>query len=321
MSLAQPDPYRAVAYKTVSVLLFVVMASLIKATSVEVPVGEAMFFRSIFALPLILVWLWLRGFWPHALKTDDPLGHAWRGFVGSLSMAASFAGLAVLPLYEVKAIQYAMPLFVVILAAIMLGETVRKVRLAAVALGMAGVLIIIWPRLTALTDGVWDERVAFGALVVLGGSFCAAMAQTFIRRLVETEESAAIVFWFTVTTTVVALFTWPAGWIFPIRELAWAMPSGWSAFMLILAGLSGGAGQILLTESVRYAHASVVAPFEYTSMIFAVAIGWIVFGDVPTVQMLFGAALVIAAGVLIILRERYLKIRRGRARALATPDG
>lgn len=320
MSFAHPDPYRAVAYKTLSVLFFVLMASFVKAASDDVPVGEAMFFRSIFALPLIFIWLWARGFFPHALKTDDPVGHAWRGFVGSLSMGASFAGLAVLPLYEVKAIQYAMPLFVVALAAIMLGETVRKVRLTAVALGMAGVAVIIWPRLTAFTGGTVDARVAAGALVVLGGSFCAAMAQTFIRRLVETEESAAIVFWFTVTTTVVGLLTLPLGLIVPIPHLEWTLPAAWPALMLILAGLCGGAGQILLTESVRYAHASVVAPFEYTSMIFAVAIGWAVFGDRPTVAMIVGSGLVIAAGVLIILRERYLKIRRGEARVLAVQD-
>ena len=321
MSFASPDPYRAIAYKTLSVLLFVVMASLVKGASDEVPVGEAMFFRSIFALPLIFLWLWARGFFPNALKTDDPAGHAWRGVVGSLSMAASFVGLAVLPLYEVKAIQYAMPLFVVILAAIMLGETVRKVRLTAVALGMAGVLIIIWPRLTAFTEGGVDARLAAGALVVLGGSFCAAMAQTFIRRLVETEESAAIVFWFTVTTTVVSILTLPAGWIVPVSHLEWVWPSLRPAIMLVFAGLCGGAGQILLTESVRYAHASVVAPFEYTSMIFAVAIGWIVFGDRPTVAMLVGSVLVVAAGVLIILRERYLKIRRGDERIFAAQEG
>ena len=91
--------------------------------------------------------------------------------------------------------------------------------------------------------------------------------------------------------------------------------------MLIGAGLLGGVGQIFLTTSYRYADASVVAPFDYASMIFAIAIGYVFFAEVPTFQMLCGATLVIAAGVLIILRERQLKLQRGRARSHVTKYG
>ena len=304
MSFAPVNPYRAIALKITSVLLFVLMASFIKAASSEVPPGETVFFRSLFALPVIVGWLAWRGDLRTGLKTSNPMGHVWRGVIGTSAMGMSFAGLAILPLYEVKAIQYAMPLFVVILAAAMLGETVRKVRLAAVGLGMIGVLIILWPRLTAF-GGAMDPRLAFGAIVVLTGSFAAAMAQIFVRRLVETEETAAIVFWFSITATLLSLLTLPFGW---------TVPSATVAGYLVLAGLFGGVGQILLTSSYRFADASIIAPFEYASMLFAVAIGFAFFGEVPTWTMLFGAVLVIAAGVLIILRERYLKIQRGRAR-------
>ena len=304
MSFAPVNPYRAIALKITSVLLFVLMASFIKAASSEVPPGETVFFRSLFALPVIVGWLAWRGDLRTGLKTSNPMGHVWRGVIGTSAMGMSFAGLAILPLYEVKAIQYAMPLFVVILAAVMLGETVRKVRLAAVGLGMIGVLIILWPRLTAF-GGAMDPRLAFGAIVVLTGSFAAAMAQIFVRRLVETEETAAIVFWFSITATLLSLLTLPFGW---------TVPSATVAGYLVLAGLFGGVGQILLTSSYRFADASIIAPFEYASMLFAVAIGFAFFGEVPTWKMLFGAVLVIAAGVLIILRERYLKIQRGRAR-------
>lgn len=312
MSIAEANPFRAIALKVTSVFFFVVMASLIKLASKEVPPGEAVFFRSLFAMPVILVWLAARGDLRDGLKTTDPMGHAWRGFIGSMAMAMSFAGLAILPLYEVKAIQYAMPLFVVILAAIMLGETVRKVRLTAVGLGMVGVLIILWPRLTAFTGEGMDPKLAIGALVVLSGSFCAALAQIFVRRLVETEETAAIVFYFSLTATVLSLITLPFGW---------AVPSLPVALALVSAGICGGLGQIFLTSSYRYADASIVAPFEYASMLFAVAIGYVAFDEVPTVQQLMGALLVIGAGVLIIFRERQLHIRRGRARRLVTPSG
>ena len=110
MSFAPTDPFRAIALKVTSVLAFVIMASFIKAASAEVPPGQTVFFRSLFALPVIVGWLALRGQLRDGLKTRNPLGHLWRGLIGTMAMGMSFAGLAILPLYEVKAIQYAMPL-------------------------------------------------------------------------------------------------------------------------------------------------------------------------------------------------------------------
>lgn len=312
MSVAPEDPFRAITYKLGSVFLFVVMASFVKAASVEVPAGEAAFFRSFFAIPVIVVWLVSRRELRTGLRVLSPRAHVTRGLMGSAAMVLSFAGLAILPLSEVQAIQYAMPLFVVLLAWLILGETVRKVRLTAVAMGMAGVLIILWPRMTAFNAGTLDARLAFGALVVLAGSLCAAFTTVYVRRMVETEETASIVFWFSVTASLLSLLTLPFGW---------TVPSGRTAAFLVGAGLLGGAGQILLTSSYRYADASIVAPFEYASMIFAVAIGYFVFREVPTLQILAGAAIVIAAGVLIILRERYLHIKRGKSRNVVTKYG
>lgn len=312
MSIAAQNPFRAIAFKVASVLLFVVMASLIKAASAEVPPGEAVFFRSFFAIPVIVIWLASRGELRTGWLAADPKAHVFRGLIGSSAMGMSFAGLAILPLYEVKAIQYAMPLFVVILAALMLGERVRKVRLTAVGMGMIGVLIILWPRLTTFSGEGVDPRLAFGALVVLCGSLCAAFAQIFVRRMVETEETAAIVFWFSVTATCLSLLTIP---------FSWAVPSPKAAMFLVCSGLVGGVGQILLTSAYRYSDASIIAPFEYASMLFAVAIGYLIFEEVPTLGMLVGAALVIAAGLLIILRERYLRIRRGKGRKHVTKYG
>ena len=312
MSFAPPNSLRAITLKIVSVLLFVLMATLIKAASDEVPPGQTVFFRSLFAMPVILGWLIWQGKFPRGLKTTNPIGHLWRGLIGSTAMGLSFAGLAILPLSEVKAIQYAMPLFVVILAALMLGERVRAVRLTAVGMGMLGVLIILWPRLSSFTNGNVDPHLAYGALIVLTGSLCAAFAQIFVRKLVETEETAAIVFWFSVTATLLSLLSVPFGW---------QVPSPSAAACLIGAGVLGGLGQILLTSAYRFGDASIVAPFEYASMLFAIIIGYAVFGEVPTLVMLLGASLVISAGVLIILREHYLKIKRGKGRQYVTKYG
>jgi drug/metabolite transporter (DMT)-like permease len=153
---------------------------------------------------------------------------------------------------------------------------------------------------------------AFGAMLVLGGAVFAALAQVFVRKLVQTEETSAIVFWFSLTATALSLVTLPFGWV-------WPTPT--EAALLVSAGLLGGVGQILLTSSYREADASLVAPFDYASMLFALAIGYFVFAEVPTWTMLGGAALVVVAGILIIWRERKLGLERARQRKAMTPQG
>ncbi|SMX46758.1 DMT family transporter [Actibacterium lipolyticum] len=306
------QPARAIAFKLASVTLFVVMSSLIKSVSEHVPPGESVFFRSLFALPVIIAWLAARQELSVGLRTSNPLGHFWRGLVGSMAMGLMFAGLGLLPLPEVTAIGYAAPLLVVIFAAMFLGEEVRVFRLAAVGMGLVGVLIVLSPRLTAFSNNDMDASQTLGAVVVLGGATCAALAQVFVRKLVHTERTAAIVFWFSVTGTILSLATIPFGWVVPApREAAY----------LILAGLLGGVAQIFLTSSYRYADASVVAPFDYASMLLALLIGYFVFDEVPTPIMLSGAGLVIAAGVMIIWRERQLGLERSKQRKGMAPGG
>ncbi len=297
------QPLRGILFKVMSVCMFMGMASLVKAASAEVPPGQAVFFRSFFALPIILGWLALRGELRDGWKTANPMGHIWRGLIGTSAMGLGFTGLGLLPLPEVTAIGYAAPLLVVIFAAMFLNEEVRAFRLSAVAMGMMGVLIVLSPRLSVGASLNVSETL--GAVVVLMGAVLAALAQVFVRKLVATEDTAAIVFWFTITSSVLSLLTLPWGWATP----------GWPvALMLICAGLLGGVGQILLTSSYRYADASLVAPFDYTSMILALTIGYLIFDEVPTTTMLMGAAIVIGAGVLIIWRERQLGLKRARQR-------
>ena len=297
------QPLKGIAFKVLSVCMFMGMASLIKASSADVPPGQAVFFRSFFALPVIIGWLAIRHELRHGWKTANPMGHVWRGLVGTSAMGLGFTGLGLLPLPEVTAIGYAAPLLVVIFAAMFLGEDVRAFRLTAVGLGMVGVLIVLSPRLSV--GASLDTSESLGAIVVLMGAVLAALAQVFVRKLVATETTAAIVFWFTITSSLMALLTLPWGWV---------VPSPVMALMLVMAGLLGGVGQILLTSSYRYADASLVAPFDYTSMLLALLIGYFVFDEVPTGTMLLGAGIVIVAGVLIIWRERKLGLQRAQQR-------
>ncbi|MFO8127279.1 DMT family transporter [Yoonia sp.] len=297
------QPLRGIIFKVMSVCMFMAMASLVKAASADVPPGQAVFFRSLFALPIILGWLAIRHELRDGWKTKNPLGHFWRGLVGTAAMGLGFTGLGLLPLPEVTAIGYAAPLLVVVFAAMFLNENVRAFRLSAVAMGMVGVLIVLSPRLSVGASLNTSETL--GAVVVLMGAVLAALAQVFVRKLVATETTAAIVFWFTITSSIMALFTLPWGWVAP----SWQM-----ATMLIMAGFLGGIGQIFLTSSYRYADASLVAPFDYTSMILALLIGYFIFDEVPTGTMLIGAGVVILAGVLIIWRERKLGLQRAQQR-------
>ncbi|HPE26161.1 MAG: DMT family transporter [Rhodobacteraceae bacterium] len=306
------NPLFGISLKVCSVVVFMAMAALIKATDGTVPAGQVVFFRSLFAIPIIVAWLLLRGQLREGLHTRNPLGHVWRGLCGTTAMGLGFAALALLPLPEVTAIGYAAPLLTVVFAAMFLGEEVRIFRIATVAMGLVGVLIILSPRLSGVSDGAIDNGEAFGAMLVLTGAVFSALAQVFVRKLVTAEKVTAIVFYFSLTATGISLITLPFGWV---------LPDARTAATLIAAGLLGGVGQVLLTSSYRYAHASVVAPFEYASMVLALLVGYFIFDEAPTLVVLAGAAIVVSAGILIIWRERQLGLERARQRQSMTPQG
>lgn len=287
---------RGIVYKIFAVSLFVAMAACIKAAADHVPPGQRVFFRSFFAIPVILLWLWWLGDLAHGLRTRHPLSHLWRGMFGSSAMGLRFTALGLLPLIEVTAIGYAGPLLTVIFAAIFLGERIRGFRITAVSVGLIGVLIVLWPRLTLLNSGLgqWE---AIGALMVLASAGFVAIAHVFIRKLTHTEHTAAIAFYFALMTTLLSLLTLPFGWV-------WPQPGAW--VQLVSAGVLGGIAQVVLTSSYKHAPASVVAPFEYVSMLIALTVGYAVFAEVPTTPMLLGAGLVVCAGLAVIYRERQL---------------
>ena len=306
------QPLKGIAFKITAIALFSVMAALIKATADEVPAGQAVFFRSFFALFVIFAWLLHRGEMPQGLRVKNAMGHVWRGVIGTTSMAMNFAALGLLPLPEVTAIGFAAPLMTVIFAAMFLGEEVRAFRLTAVGIGLIGVCVVLWPRLTIFDADQASAIATVGVMLVLGSALFRALAQIHIRKLVQTDQTSAIVFYFSLTASCLSLLTLPFGWIIPTWE---------QAALLVTAGLIGGVAQIMLTSCYRFAPASVVAPFDYVAMLFAIIIGYVWFSEIPTPQMLVGAAIVISAGILIIWRERQLGLQRGKARPGITPQG
>ena len=322
---AQRSAPRGIALKVAAVTLFMVMSACIKAVQPALPPGEAVFGRSLFALPVVIGWLWWRRDLAHGLSTRNPVGHVWRGLVGTGAMLCGFGALGLLPLPQVTAIFYAIPVFTVILAVVFLRERIRVFRMSAVAMGVVGVVIVVWPDITAAdgfaTAGEAQAMRTLGAALALTSAFLGGVAQVVIRRLVETEETAAIVFYFQLSATVFGLLTLPLAFAFETTFLRpWVWPGPQALALLVAAGLLGGMGQILHTASYRYADASVIAPFEYASIVLAVAIGYVAFAEVPTTSTLVGAAIVVAAGVFIIWREHRLGVERNRSRRAKTPQ-
>ncbi|MBE9636094.1 DMT family transporter [Salipiger mangrovisoli] len=303
------SPLRGIALKLTAVVLFVIMSAIVKSTSDEVPTGEAVFFRSIFAMPVIVGWLLWRGDLRTGLRVASPLAHVLRGIVGVGAMGCSFAALGLLPLPEVTALDYAAPPLTVIFAALLLGEKVRLFRISAVGIGLLGVLVIMLPLLTVSEV---SPAVLWGIGFVLTSAVLRALVQIHIRRMVQTEQTSAIVFYFSLTATALSLLTLPFGWV---------VPDPMTLLLLISTGLVGGVAQICLTSAYKGAEAALLAPFDYASILFAIIIGYVVFAEVPTPLMLVGSAIVISSGIAIILRERALGLKRHRARPGMTPQG
>ena len=294
MTQPQAQILRGILLKLASVLLFVTMQALIKQTAARVPAGETMAFRSAFAIPVILLWLvWQREF-RLGLRPAAPLGHLWRGVMGGVSMGLGFAGLGYLPLPEVTAIGYAAPLLTVIFAAMFLDEKVPLARALAVMAGFGGVLLVLAPRLSVGAGGPEAVAHALGAMLVLGSAVFAALAQVFVRKLLVSDRTPVIVFWFSVTSLALSLITLPFGWV---------VPGPGDALALVLAGVVGGVGQILLTASYRHADASVIAPFDYASMLVALLVGFFVFHEAPGPLVIAGAVIISAAGIAVIWQE------------------
>jgi drug/metabolite transporter (DMT)-like permease len=310
-----PVPFRGgplygITLKVVSVCFFVVMATLLKATQ-TIPAGELVFFRCFFAILPVAVWLLWRRQLGTALQTRRPFGHILRALVGATSMGLGFFALTRLPLPEATAIGYAAPLLIVVFSAILLKERVYIFRWTAVVVGLIGVVIILWPRLTLFTSGQpLGDSEAVGAIAAFGGAVVTAFALMQVRNLTRTERTESIVLYFFISASLMSLLTIPFGW---------AMPTPEQAALLVGAGFAGGIGQLLMTSSYRYADMSVIAPFEYVSLLLTLIIGFLVFGDVPTIAMIIGAIIIVLSGIAVILREHYLGLDRIKAREANTP--
>lgn len=295
------DPRYGILLKIGSVLGFTAMSACVKAAAAVVPIVQVCFFRAFFALVTIVAYLVWRRELSIAVRTANPWGHVWRGLLGLTAMLLNFSAIAFLPLSDAIALGYAMPLILTILAALLLRETVRSFRWTAVAIGLFGVLVILWPRLTVLRGGAGSPVELVGAACALGGAFVVALGSIVVSRLIVAERTTTVVFYFSAICSLAFLLTAPFGW-------SW--PDGWTAALLVTSGLLGGISQLLVTQSYRYADTSTVAPFEYASILFGMALGYLLFSELPTLTMVAGSAIVVGAGLIVLWREHAVSIRR-----------
>src|SRR5580704_10649272 len=299
------NPGKGILFKLISAVLFAVMSALIRYLGARYPIGEVVFYRSAFAMvPVMLVYA-LRGELAAVVRTERLLGQAGRAVLSIVGMFCNFGALARLPLIESNAISFTSPLFSVALAALVLKERVRIYRWSAVIVGFLGVLVVLSPHLSGdeLTIAMASATSIAGIVYGIAGS--AANAGTVIqtRRLTQSESTSSIVFYFSLSCALAGLVTWPFGWL---------SPTGGEFAALVSIGLLGGTAHIFLTESYRYASASVVAPFDYTAMIWALVLGYAMFGETPTPMIVVGSAIIAGAGLFVIWRERQLALARRR---------
>jgi drug/metabolite transporter (DMT)-like permease len=303
--------FKAISLKLLSAFLFTVMSVLVRDLGQHSPVGEVVFFRGLFAIFPVLVIYWWRGEIRHAIATNSPFGQLLRGLISASGMYCNFGALARIPLADVTAIGFGSPLMTVALAALILKERVRIYRWSAVVVGFGGVIVMLLPHLDVGKYAVVaTAATTLGSLLALCSAFTNAAAQIQTRWLVRTEKTASIVFYFSVVTAIGGAVTLP---------FAWYTPSPVELAEFAAIGMLGGVGHILLTESYRYAAASVIAPFDYSTMIWAIILGYWFFGEVPNSLVLIGAAIVIASGLFVIWRERQLGLPRREPKDPTTP--
>ncbi|HEY0522012.1 MAG TPA: DMT family transporter [Stellaceae bacterium] len=285
------DVLRGIGFMCLSVLVFATMNVVVKWQSSTYPVGDLVFFRSVFALVPCAV-LIRRSGGLATLRTTRPLGHAVRSGVWLASMVCTFLSYHLLPLAEAVSIGFSAPLFLTALSGPVLGERVGTVRWAAVLAGFAGVLIMLRPG---------GDFLEWGAVFALGNAVFYALGMLAVRELSRSgETSSSIVFFQTLLAAVVATAALPFYWVTPSLADAAIMAS---------LGLGGGVGTYWMTEAFRHAPASTVAPFNYTSMIWATLFGFVIWGELPTALTIAGSTVVIGSGLFILRHETRTKRR------------
>lgn len=288
-----PPTVRGILWMVASGLGFVGMGIMIRVLTPAFSTFELLFFRAVVAVALLAPWIARTG--RGALATRRFGLHALRAFLAYVGMLGLFYGIGRIPLGDAIALQFTQPLFIVLLATPVLGETLKPARIAAMAAGFAGVLILLRPGFAEIT---------LGTAAVLAASLVYAGSNTCIKLLVRTEPANRTVAYVNLLMMPMALA--PAVFFWRTPDLVQA---GW----LLVLGLTAFAGVFCLTRAFNVADASAVVPYDFLRLPFAVAAGWLLFGEATDLFTWAGATVIFAAAY-GLLRSEAAAVRRGGRR-------
>ena len=283
--LALPDNVRGALWIVIGCLCFVAMTSLVKGMSSNFNTFQLAFFRAIFGFFAVVPFMIRIG--PGVVRTRRLGLHVARSFGGAFAMLCGFYAITHLPLADAVSISYARALFLIPLAVIVLGEVVRIRRWTATGVGFIGVLVMMRP----------GGEIAPATFVALGGAFIVACVTIAIKQLARTERPETMLFYSGTVASAVALI--PALFV-------WRMP-GWGELAVLMAmGGFGAGGQYCMIRGFTIGETTALIPFDYTRLLFAGLIGYLVFFEVPDIWTLTGAAIIVASTLYIALREARL---------------
>lgn len=278
---------QAVALIVWASLAFNLMNAVIRHVSADIHPFEIAFFRNVFGLVALSPFFFRHGL--GVLRTHRFGLHVSRALINVVSMMCFFYALSITPLAEVASMGFALPIFVTIYAAIFLKERLRARRLAALAVGILGALIIIRPGVGAMQ---------LGPLIILAGTAIWGMAIMVIKVLARTDTAVCITAWASIMLAVLSL---------PPALMFWDAPNleqyGW----LALIGTLGTIGALSVAQSLKLADASALMPFDFVKLVWAAMIGFIVFGEVPTPWTWVGAAVIFSSTLYLTYRESQLR--------------
>lgn len=280
------DRIRGVLLMLAAVGVFSVMDALMKQLSGRYPAIQIACLRGAASLPFVL----LTYAWTRELRSLMPVRfglHLLRATLAVLMLWGFLWALARSSMADTYAVFMCAPLLVVLVASLLLGEQVRLHHWLAILAGLGGVFVMLEPSI--------EGFASLAGLATLGSALAYAVIVVLVRVLARTDTTASMVFWYLLMLSIGAAAIAAPGWV-PIRAADWP----WIAAI----GLTGWAGQYLITEAFRLAPASLVAPYEYTALVWAVGLDWAIWQALPGARMLTGSAIVVAAGLYLLHRER-----------------
>ena len=275
---------RGAGFVVAGAFILIVMASLVKHLGQRLPAFEVLFVRFLAGLLVILPVVWRTGF--AVLRTERLPMHALRGFVGFMGNMCFFFALVNMAIADTVTIQFSRPIIMVVIAVLVLRETVGWRRAAMAVVGFSGVIMITRP---------FGEGFEPWALVALGGTVFGTMVVLTIKLLSRTEPTLTIMFYFAAFTTLFSFI--PA-------MVVWVTPTWEELVLLALTGALGIVGQSMFTHGVALGDTSFVMPFDYMRIVYSFAIGFLFFAELPGAWSFAGAAVIIASSVYLLRTER-----------------